>query len=793
MSIDFAKLALILGYADREKIFEAIREEVIVQECGLNKRLEHILYERNILKKESIQSLLWGLFCKRRIKLFPSRVVYCFTDRDDELFLQKVGISFQQLIENVRSKKRFRLENVDSAFPVKDLISATNIHRKLQDCSLQRTLLSILSARGSLKAQYRDLVENIEERRFSISSPLDVQNKNLTQTWSGKLFLQLLLIDKDSEKQKELQQCFATWKDLIAERQIDIRFSEYLFHQSVCDENLLLHAGIALHTLTNIDQIPRVYILHLKSKHKTAINEYLKNHSAKLQNSLQIPLEQMALYTDKQLQQSLFADKKPLDIYKKWKKQQRQKITKSFIPFSVRALDQDLQKQYTAQRRQFKTLPKKDMGNFVAEWSQTQVLPFCPTESFSIKDTPATVKDHTEYISLEKPEVGATGYLSIDATQEEIQFLSNKLEKSLRERKPIKTLLFIIFAASFSMAASLCAPLFQEHLMLLLLPFLLAIWCGRRLDHAKGKLTFTGGLYVFAISSYLAIEFPHYGWLVVQGAGYLYLSVSAWYCLYRWTTATNRTIVLIVFLHLLGFLSSYWWQYSDIESYKEYLPLIHALLCLLAIPLFYIAIPKLSYEDEITKEKNLFNSALVTPFLFGFFSVVFAKISMANIPKISLASSHEDLFSIFAGGIMSGVVIALFHKRSSVLWLRYISFLSIFMFVVSPFVIADKLFDSIFFLNAMLCGLLLPISISLILKNNESSVGETIGYLFLILLSGSLLAETITHLLFYNIAKFFLILSLLAIIHFYIMLIIPSKEIQHIEETRLGGLLRFLG
>lgn len=793
MSIDFAKLALILGYADREKIFEAIREEVVLQECGLNKRLEHILYERNTLTKESIQSLLWGLFCKRRIKLFPSRVVYCFTDRDDELFLQKVGISFQQLLENVRSKKRFRLENVDSAFPVKDLISATNIHRKLQRCDLQRTLLSILSARGSLKSEYRNLIEDIEKRRFSISSPVDVQNKNLTSTWSGRLFLQLLLVDKDDAQRKNLQDCFESWKKLLTERQIDIRFSEYLFHQNIYDENVLLHAGIALHTLTNIDQIPRIYMLHLKSKHKAAVDEYLKDQSTELENNLQIPLEQMALYCNPQLQKTLFVDKKPLDIYKKWKKQQRQKITKSFIPFSVKALDQDLQKQYTTQRRQFKTQPQKDMGNFVAEWSQTQILPFSPTENIAINETPATVKDHTEYISLEKPQIGATGYLSIDATQEEIQFLSHKLEKSLRETKPVKTLLFIVFATSFSMAASLFSVHLQKHLAMIVLPFILAIWCGKRLDNAKGKFAFIGAVYAFVTSSYLAVEFSHYGWLIIQAASYLYIGVSSWYCLYRWSSTANRTTTTVMFLHLLGFLSSYWWQQSDVSSYNEYLPMVHALLLLTTLPLFYIVIPKLSYEDEITKEKHLLNTALITPFLFGFFSIVFAKITSANIPKISMVSSHKDLFLLFAMGILCGVVFAFFHKRSSVLWLRYISFFSIFMFVVSPFVITDELFDSVFFVNSMLCGLLLPISTSLLLKNNEASVGETMGYVLVILLCGSLLAEVVTYLLFYNIAKFFLILSLLAIVHFYIMLLIPSKEIQHIEGTRLGGLLRFLG
>ncbi|WP_372366403.1 hypothetical protein [Candidatus Uabimicrobium sp. HlEnr_7] len=810
MSIDFAKLALILGYADREKILDIIKEEVILQECGLNKRLVHILYERSILEKEQIQSLLWGLFCKRRIKLFPSRVVYCFNNEDDELFLQKVGISFQQLIENVRAKKRFNLNKVDTAFPVKDLVAATNIHRKLQDNGIERSLLSVLSSRGSLKSEYRDLVDNIEERRVSLSSPIDVQNKVSTQIWSGQLFLRLLSLDKSEDQKQELQIYFDKWKELV--QKIPIRFSELLLNEELYTEEELLRAGVALHTLTNVDQVPRTYFFHLKSSHKDVINSFLEKEKDSSLEELcklhsKLPLEQIALYGNKELQQLVFPNKKSIDIYKKWKKQQRKKITKSFIPFSVKALDQDLQKQYSIQRQIFKKLPVKNMDNFVAEWSQTQILPFSPTENIAIDNenpviTPARVKDHTEYISLERPNNalplgGATGYLSIDATQEEIQLLSHKLEKSLVEKKPTKTLSFLLFVASFVLGSTLYSTKFSDmYGLVFVVPFLVfTIWGGKRLDIAKGKWSFISAVYVFVISSYLLSTEWNYTWVFFQSIGYVYLCLSVWYCLYRFVSVARRrgVVVTTAFLQLFGFASSYYLQKMYINEHLDYLYASYLLLCLCTLSLFSISIPKLSYEDEVVKEKIIWNTSLITPFLFSFYYVVLSKFLTTTLSEVTFFSSLDKLYTVFISGILSGAFVAFICKRSEISWLRYISFCLVLTFVLSPFVITSDVFDSTMFVCALLCGMLLPIGISLLLQNSEVITGESIGYLLLMIVLGGFLGHNITKVLFSDIVKFFLVLSLVAIIHFYTMLVTPNKEIQHMEETRLGGLLQFLG
>ncbi len=607
--IDFAKLGLIFNFTKKEDIYAAIREVALLKELGINKRLAHVMYERRFLTVEQIQSILWVLLKVGRIRRFPARIVYEFSQEEDKKFLAQVKTPFNEILAQVDlnlSKSGAKKEE-KKQFPLEALIFCQDIQKKLKQKNFDRSLLSILSARGYLTEEYRNLIPDIQEKKTIISSPKHVKEEGFGDRCEVFLFNALLTIkgiDVSSEKKSE---AFSLWEKIHGK--MDIRYGEVLYYLGCSNKNDLNQVGIVLRELTGINQTPRLEFLDQKAssyalKHEKykenypeifTLAEELSNMGFQKLGVGNVLLHQELLDTE-EFKQEKQADTRANITQKEFqeatqflRKSEKRKLVRSFIPFSFRDLEKEFEKLYLEERLAARKYRPKHAGSIVEEWAQTEILSFKEMESTESTPLPRDAKPHhrvqvkspllkpedaggegTDYIHL--PLEGAeeiisepTEYISIEgAGSEKLKFLSERVEDTMIERGSVKLLLWTTFV--MAMGISIVMPNLKILLgntdklpiysglsiFIMCVPgILLSSYFGKMADRGKVHVLISVGLFIHGIGTWLLVYgldiYTHLLIRVFQAVGLTAISIGLEFCIGRWFGVAERGRMLGLF------------------------------------------------------------------------------------------------------------------------------------------------------------------------------------------------------------------------------------------------------
>lgn len=463
--IEFGKLALVLGFTNKENVYAGIRETALLQELGIQKRLSHIMYERNYLTPVQIQSILWALYRRRQIQRFPARVVYEFTAQDDSEFLGKVAMPLDQTLATWKSSGEFRKALPEQTqekkpFPQDVLIYCMELQKQLKQKGFPRTLLSILNAKGYLQDEYRDLVPDIRQKKKILSSPIQAKSPLLRRLWETVLF-SAWAVHKNKLTEEQVEIARKIWGQLLEQFKLPLKFSEVMGYLGYMGKGDLTKLGVFVAEFANLDQIPRFHMFDLTEEERSFIHSHLRQQ-AKYQKvyrnclgfaeqireiGLTIPPEELLIHkqyitraglqearqkidkttgafelmstAEYKMAQDLslrFAGKKHISFSKR---QQKELATK-MIPFSLESLEKEFESQYLEEKKAARERrPEQDIQNIIEELSHTQLMAFqeiafSPTEDSPLKGSQIrahwkppktaqdmTAKEHTEYISLD--------------------------------------------------------------------------------------------------------------------------------------------------------------------------------------------------------------------------------------------------------------------------------------------------------------------------------------------------------------------------------------------------------
>ena len=493
--IDFAKFCLIFGFAKKDDICSAIREVALLQELGINKRLPHVMYERGFLSTDQVQAIFWGLYNSKRIRRYPTRIVYEFSEEDDLAFFARASIPINDLIDGIRKHT-----NNDHSFPQEFLIYCQDIQSKLNKKGFPRTLLSILNTKGYLSKPYKNLVPNIENKRVILSSPRQIKEPAFQQKCEQILFAALAK-KKFNLKAEEAEHSLSVWQKVIKKYDIDFKYSEILFFLGYAKRTEVHSVGMILEYVTGINQNPRVKFIDSRARlfsiqHPEFKEKYAKEYDiaenlraaglVKLDGSNILLYKNIIDYDDLPNDQStasfdlaivsgdksLLTNKKLLAAGAQSERDRRKKLFRTMFPFSLKELGHEFEQLYLQERLAIRKGPKEP-AQIVQEWAQTQILSLqddtYQTEVVPLPGRPGTEKiiaqprrkvtrniDNTDYISLPDQEDNVqagvlvaqgsqTEYFSLNDATQELKVLSDKIQEKVAEVRYTKMLFWSIF------------------------------------------------------------------------------------------------------------------------------------------------------------------------------------------------------------------------------------------------------------------------------------------------------------------------------------------------------------
>lgn len=589
--IDFAKFSLLFGFAQKEEICSAIREVALLQELGINKRLPHIMYERKMLSAEQIQAIFWGLYYSKRIHRYPTRIVYEFTQEDDQIFTQKASVPINDLIDEIRKK-----DKQESTFPQEFLIYCQDIQNTLAKKGFHRSLLSILNTKGYLTAPYKNFIPDIESKRVILSSPRQVKEAHFRRKCEQVLYAALAK-KKFKLKDEEALHALDVWNQTL-KFGIDFKYSEILFFLGYAKRTEVHSVGMVLEYITAINQNPNVKFIDSRARLFSIQNpeyetKYPKEYElaeklrklglVKIDGSNILLYKKIIDHDDLPSDQStasidlafvsgtdrgLFTHQKLLSIGMKSEKERRKNLFRSMFPYSLSNLGREFEQVYVDERVAIRKSPVHEADEIVQEWAQTQILSLqdetYQTEVVPLPSEPPTSKrrpvepeiEKTEYISLPQQGDQAPGaqteYFSLAQATNELKILSAKIEQNVAEIRSTKLLFWTIFCLYAGAAVILSEldkifvgetdnlPLFSG-LSTFIMCFPAIIWgsyMGKLADRGSAHRLILGGFIVHLscmpflpfcsnIYAHLAVKF-------VQAIGLVAAGIGTEFCVSRW-------------------------------------------------------------------------------------------------------------------------------------------------------------------------------------------------------------------------------------------------------------------
>ncbi|WP_372367608.1 MFS transporter [Candidatus Uabimicrobium sp. HlEnr_7] len=482
--IDFAKFSLIFGFAKKEEICSAIREVALLQELGINKRLPHIMYERRMLSAEQIQAIFWGLYHSKRIRRYPTRIVYDFTHEDDQVFFEKASVPINDLIDDIRNKNK-----QESTFPQEFLIYCQDIQNTLAKKGFKRSLLSILNTKGYLTKPYKNLIPDIESKRIVLASPRQVKEVHFRRRCEQILY-SALAKKKFKLKDSEASHALDVWNQSL-KHDIEFKYSEILFFLGYAKRTEVHSVAMVLEYITTIEQHPNVKFVDSRARLFSIQNpEYKERYAAEYElaeklrsiglvkidgsNILiykniidhdDLPNDQSTASIDLAFvsgsDKGLLTHQKLLSIGAKSEKERRKNLFRSMFPYSLSNLGREFEQVYLDERIAIRKSPVNEANEIVQEWAQTQILSLqdetyqtevvpLPNESPSKRRAVAPDIENTDYISLpqndsQQASGAQTEYFSLAQATHELKVLSAKIEQNVAEVRSTKLLFWSIF------------------------------------------------------------------------------------------------------------------------------------------------------------------------------------------------------------------------------------------------------------------------------------------------------------------------------------------------------------
>lgn len=468
--IEFGKLALILGFLTKENVYNAVRETALLQEFGIPKRIAHVMYERHYLNADEIQAISWALYKTRKISRFPARVVYEFTEEDDKKFLEQAWRSVDDLLAAVRKTPGKALdaqpdnapaEEKKTAFPQEVLIYCRDLQNQLRQKGFPRPLVSIISAKGFLQGQYRDLLPNVEEKKKIITSPEQAKSWQQVRKWEAILF-NAPALQKSKLTLEQSEQALESWQKFGEDFHLPLRYSEFLYYQGLMAKSDLTKLGIFVSEIAHIEVMPRFQIFDLSEEECEFVKAFMAKEekyqhaydkcsqlSTKLQKiGVNIPPEKLLIHQEyisraeilsrlkkePEFQKAVSPEVLTAEHQKLLQKLQargaqsgekelsakeKRDLTAKMLPFALDSLDKEFASSYQEERKTARIQqPEGKIKNIIEELSQTQMIGFqeinvSPTQDIMLqgeqirpagivppKISPAEPLVKTEYIAL---------------------------------------------------------------------------------------------------------------------------------------------------------------------------------------------------------------------------------------------------------------------------------------------------------------------------------------------------------------------------------------------------------
>ena len=262
----FGRIITSYKWIDKETARESIQEVGALQGFGIDKRLHQVLFERSKVGVDEIYAVLEILLSMQKIPKIKTLITYLFTDDDEKRFYD-----FLEWKENWKDDQEelteIPAEWANKKLPIlaNELLLCVNIKHKLQIAGFSYKLLDIIRDKQLLNTQFLTILPELNERKCVIVSSEKRDSARIHR--SIALILSRLAVCNGYMKQEDANKSYLAWES-IAHLGIHLRYSEVLYYMGFLEESVLSNLTETLQTTTQIDQIPRLPLIHLNAQER---------------------------------------------------------------------------------------------------------------------------------------------------------------------------------------------------------------------------------------------------------------------------------------------------------------------------------------------------------------------------------------------------------------------------------------------------------------------------------------------------------------------------------------------
>ncbi len=256
----FGKIAVTHQFADKQKVKQAIKLASALQVLGINKRVSQILYEEGVLSRENVCTIQYAMFQSLRTKKVHPLKTYNFTDQDDLILKQTLGVEkfptdekegFPKVHEEVVQKYEISEKHIHLAL---------NIQKNLSQAGFHIHLTTILHDKKLLSKKLRKKLPDLNSRRckIEVSDFSSTHVRKYIAILFGKI-----AISKKKLSSEQHEKAILLWKEIETKWKLPLKYSELLFFLNFLSRGDALEVSLSLHRRFHIDQRPRFHLFQL--------------------------------------------------------------------------------------------------------------------------------------------------------------------------------------------------------------------------------------------------------------------------------------------------------------------------------------------------------------------------------------------------------------------------------------------------------------------------------------------------------------------------------------------------
>jgi len=261
----FGRIITSYKWIDKETARESVQEVGALQGFGIDKRLHQVLFERSKVGIDEIYAVLEILLSMQKIPKIKTLITYLFTDDDEKRFYD-----FLEWKENWKDQEELteipeEWKNKELPILANELLLCVNIKHKLQIAGFSYKLLDIIRDKQLLNTNFLTILPELNDRKCIIVSSEKRDSARIHR--SIALILSRLAVCNGSMKQEDADKSYHTWES-IAHLGLHLRYSEILYYMGLLEESILSNLTETLQNTTQIDQIPRLPLIHLNAQER---------------------------------------------------------------------------------------------------------------------------------------------------------------------------------------------------------------------------------------------------------------------------------------------------------------------------------------------------------------------------------------------------------------------------------------------------------------------------------------------------------------------------------------------